>query len=175
MEREAREARERASIASKARAERAARTTRAGVRQPRRRARREWQEPPDDRDSKPVGSRMPSLGRCAASPGGLSWERLGSIAFWSFPREPLSKGFTSYVSRVLESLDTMRQDHAKTCANRFQKSSKHIGDMPPERFKMRRRGVENTSQNASKSTRNGFHMAPRRPLGGPRAPKPVLE
>ena len=106
MEREAREARERASIASKARAARAARTARAGARKPRRRARREWQEPPDDRDSKPVGSRMPSLGRCAASPGGLSWERLGRIAFWSFSREPYRKGFTSYVSRVLESLET---------------------------------------------------------------------
>ena len=83
---------------------------------------------------------MPSLGRCAASPGGLSWERLGRIAFWSFSREPYRKGFTSYVSRVLESLETMRQDHAKTCAKRFQKSSKHIGNMPPERLNMRRRG-----------------------------------
>ena len=36
--------------------------------------------------------------------------------------------------------------------------------------KLKRRGVENTSQNASKSIQNGSKMAPRTPLGGPWAP-----
>ena len=80
MEREAREAGGRASIASKARAERAARTARAGATRQRTAARREWREPPEDRDSKPVRSLMPLRGRYAAPPGGLSWERLGRIA-----------------------------------------------------------------------------------------------
>ena len=144
MEREAREARERASIASKARAARAARTARAGARKPRKRARREWQEPPDDRDSKPVGSRMPSLGRCAASPGGLSWERLGRIAFWSFSREPYRKGFTSYVSRVLESLETSAE-------------SMYVIGFSGLRF-----WPSKTTQN---QPQNGSKMAPRRPPG----------
>ena len=80
MEREAREARGRASIASKARAERAARTARAGARRQGAAARREWREPPEDGDSKPVRSLMPLRGRYAAPPGGLSWERLGRLA-----------------------------------------------------------------------------------------------
>ena len=59
MEREAREAGGRATIASKARAERAARTARAGATRQRTAARREWREPPEDGDSKPVRSLMP--------------------------------------------------------------------------------------------------------------------
>ena len=69
MEREARETRERASNASKARAERAARTARAGATRQRTAARREWREPPEDGDSKPVRSRMPLRGRYAACAG----------------------------------------------------------------------------------------------------------
>ena len=79
MEREAREAGGRASIASKARAERAARTARAGATRQRTAARREWREPPEDRDSKPVRSLMPLRGRCAACAGRLSWERLDHL------------------------------------------------------------------------------------------------
>ena len=58
MEREARETRERASNARKARAVRAARRARAGARRQGAAARREWREPPEDGDSKPVRSRM---------------------------------------------------------------------------------------------------------------------
>ena len=79
MEREAREAGGRASIASKARAERAARTARAGATRQRTAARREWREPPEDGDSKPVRSLMPLRGRCAACAGRLTWERLGHL------------------------------------------------------------------------------------------------
>ena len=91
MEREAREAGGRASIASKARAERAARTARAGATRQRTAARREWREPPEDRDSKPVRSLMPLRGRYAAPPGGLRWERLGRIALLVNSSEILTK------------------------------------------------------------------------------------
>ena len=79
MEREAREAGGRASIANKARAERAARTARAGATRQGTEARREWREPPEDRDRKPALSLMPLRGRCAACAGRLTWERLGHL------------------------------------------------------------------------------------------------
>ena len=47
------------SIAGKARAARAGRTARDGAPEPQRGARREWREPPENRDSKPVRSLMP--------------------------------------------------------------------------------------------------------------------
>ena len=81
MEREARETRERASNASKARAERAARTARAGATRQGTEARREWREPPEDRNSKPVRSPTPLLGRFAAYAGGLRWESVSVTSF----------------------------------------------------------------------------------------------
>ena len=47
------------SIAGKARAARAGRTAREGAPEPHRGARREWREPPENRDSEPVRSLMP--------------------------------------------------------------------------------------------------------------------
>ena len=88
MEREARETRERASNASKARAERAARTARAGATRQGTEARREWREPPEDRNSKPVRSPTPLLGRFAAYAGGLRWE---SVSVTSFPFRPYDR------------------------------------------------------------------------------------
>ena len=81
MEREARQTRERASNASKARAERAARTARAGATRQGTEARREWREPPEDRNSKPVRSPTPLLGRFAAYAGGLRWESVSVTSF----------------------------------------------------------------------------------------------
>ena len=93
MEREARETRERASNASKARAERAARTARAGATRQGTEARREWREPPEDRNSKPVRSPTPLLGRFAAYAGGLRWE---SVSVTSFLCRPCVKPMKIY-------------------------------------------------------------------------------
>ena len=85
MEREARQTRERASNASKARAEREARTARAGATRQGTEARREWREPPEDRNSKPVRSPTPLLGRFAAYAGGLRWESVSVTSFLCRP------------------------------------------------------------------------------------------
>ena len=104
MEREARETRERASNASKARAERAARTARAGATRQGTEARREWREPPEDRNSKPVRSPTPLLGRFAAYAGGLRWECVSVTSFlWrpcAKPMEICRKSSKNNVRRV---------------------------------------------------------------------------
>ena len=156
-----------ASTARKARAARAARTGRARAPAPRGAAPQERQEQRELPNGNPIRLFMPLLGRCAASPGGLSWERFACFlavslrAFRRDLREPLKSMQAESPEVPRKTKQNGGQEEPRLRSRRPRACGRNCFECLPKM-------VRKCSPEAPKSLQNGS----RRPPGG--HPKPIL-